>query len=191
MLELTSLQAKVKLLDELSFLGSKDTEKEIELACVAFLRAIDYKVVKKPIFVTIKKLDELIDLFYNLLNYHHNDTCELVSNRQRDRKIFSSFIAYRQDELKCSFNNGLQDCANIIKALFIFESHLELTVPLGTWIFSSTKYKWLVDRVVGMLDGNMELLNQRTLERKIVEDEANSKEYTGFDFNKLRRLYGD
>ncbi len=191
MSELTLLRNKVKLLDEISFLGSKDTEKEIEAACVAFLKSLEYKVVKKPNFAVVTKLDDLIVLFYSLINYYHNDVCDLVSNKQRDRKIFSNFIAYRQEELKCSFKEGLQDCANIIKALFIFESSLELTVPLGTWVFSSVKYKWLIDRVIGMLDDNTELLNQRTLERKIVEDEANSSEYTGFDFNKLRRLYGE
>lgn len=191
MSELTSLRDKVRLLDEISFLGSKDTEKEIEYACAAFLKSLEYKVVKKPSFAVVNKLDDLIVLFYSLINYYHNDVCDLVSNKQKDRKIFSNFIAYRQEELKCSFKEGLQDCANIIKALFIFESSLDLTVPLGTWVFSSVKYKWLIDRVIGMLDNNTELLNQRTLERKIVEDEANSSEYTGFDFNKLRRLYGE
>lgn len=191
MSELISLRNKVKLLDEISFLGSKDTEKEIETACVSFLKSLEYKVVKKPSFAVVNKLDDLIVLFYSLINYYHNDVCDLVSNKQRDRKIFSTFIAYRQEELKCSFKEGLQDCANIIKALFIFESSLDLTVPLGTWVFSSVKYKWLIDRVISMLDGNTELLNQRTLERKIIEDEANSSEYTGFDFNKLRRLYGE
>ncbi len=191
MLELVTLKEKVNLLDAPSFLDKRSDEKEVEKACVAFLKSLGYKVVKKPNFAAVAKLDDLITLFYTLLNYYHNDVCDLVSNKQKDRKIFSNFIAYRQEELSCSFKEGLQDCANIIKALFVFESSLELTVPLGTWVFSSTKYKWLIDRVIGMLDNNMELLNERTLLRKIEEDESNSKEYTGFDFERLRRVHGD
>lgn len=189
--ELQTLQNKIKLLDEISFLGAKDNEKEVEAACVAYLKSLEYKVVKKPNFAIVNKLDDLIVLFYSLLNYYHNDACDLVSNKQKDRKIFSNFIAYRQEELSYSFKEGLNDCANIIKALFIFEKTLELTVPIGTWIFSSHKYKWLIDKVIGMLDDNIELLNDYNLERKVVEDELKSNEYTGFDFEKLRRLYGE
>lgn len=189
--ELQTLQNKIKLLDEMSFLGAKDSEKEVEAACVAYLKSLEYKVIKKPNFAIVSKLDDLIVLFYSLLNYYHNDVCDLVSNKQKDRKIFSNFIAYRQEEVSCSFKEGLNDCANIIKALFIFVNSLELTVPIGTWVFSSSKYKWLIDKVIGMLDDNIELLNERNLERKIVEDELKSNEYTGFDFEKLRRLYGE
>lgn len=112
------------------------SEKEVEAACVAYLKSLEYKVIWVSNFAIVSKLDDLIVLFYSLLNYYHNDVCDLVSNKQKDRKIFSN--SYRQEELSCSFKEGLNDCANIIKALFIFENSLELTVPIGTWVFSSS-----------------------------------------------------
>ena len=192
MSEFNILRDKFKSFDALSFLdNSKIVEEEIEIACVTFLKSLGYKVVKKPVFAVVTKLDDLITLFYTLDNYYHHSVCDTVSNKQKDRKIFSTFISQRQEELKCSFKEGLQDCANIIKALFIFESSLDLTVPLGTWVFSSNKYKWLIDKVISMLDDNTELLNDKLVERKAEEDELRSNEYTGFDFEKLRRLYGE
>jgi hypothetical protein len=191
MKELELLRDKVKLLDAPSFFEDNSTLKDIEISCTVFLKVLGYKVVKKEEFTKISKLDELIDLFYNLLDYYHNDLCSLVSNRQKDRKIFSSFITLRQEELGCTFSEGLQDCSRIIKALFIYEDLLELSLPIGTWVFGSSKCKWITDKIIGMIDGNQALLNEYVLEKMVDEDEGKSKEYTGFDFERLRRLYGE
>ncbi len=123
--ELEVLSEKVKALGEISFLNDGASEKVVEDSCVEYLRVLGYKVVKKEISYKVNTLNELIDLFYNLLEFHHNDVCSLVSNRKKDRSVLSNFINNRQQELGCSYKDSLQDCANIINIMFVYEDDLE------------------------------------------------------------------
>ncbi len=191
MKNLDILISKVKQLDAPSFLNDKLPEKEVEVACVNFLKSLGYKVANKARPRQIKNLDELVNFFYNLMDYYHNDVCALVANRQKDRTLFTRFISNRQLELKCSFEDGIQDCANIINALFVYESELDLTLPIGTWVFGSDKCKWITDKVISMLNSNVEILNAYRMEKMVEADELKDNEYTGFNFENLRRVHGD
>ena len=191
MTSLDNLVLKVKQLDAPSFLNDKIPEKEVETACVAFLKSLGYKVAHKKKPRLIKNLDELINFFYSLMDYYHNDVCALVANRQKDRTLFTRFINNRQEELKCSFEDGMQDCANIINALFVYEADLDLTLPIGTWVFGSDKCKWITDKVISMLNSNVEILNTYKMEKMVEADELRDKDYTGFNFDNLRRIHGD
>ena len=191
MTKLDILQSKVKALDSCSLFGDNHAEKEVEAACVGFLKSLGYKVVARPRKRVIKNIDELINFFYNMLEYHHNDICSLVSNKQKDRTLLTRFITQRQEDLSCSFEDGIQDCANIIEALFVFEDDIGLTIPICMWVFGGEKCKWVTDKVIGMLNDNEEILNDVKLSSMVAADEMNSKDYTGFDFKHLRRKYGN
>ena len=191
MTTLEVLVTKIKQLETPSFFKDNVYEKEVELACVALLKSLGYKVANKNQPRQIKKLDDLINLFYTLMEYYHNDVCSLVSNRQKDSALFSRFISNRQEELQCTFEDGLQDCANIINALFVYESELNLTLPIGTWIFGSDKCKWLTDKVINILNNNVEMLNEYKISKMVDADELRTDEYTGFNFDNLRRVHGE
>lgn len=188
---LDTLKSKIKNLDSGSLFGDNFVEKEVETACVLFLKSLGYKVVNKPRQRSVKNIDELINYFYSLLEYHHNEVCSLVSNKQKDRALLARFISLRQAELQYSFDECLQDCVNIITALFVFEKDLGLTIPIGMWVFGGDKCKWVTDKVISMLNNNEEALNEVRVENMIIADELRDcNSYTGFDFEHLRRVYG-
>ena len=191
MTELDTLQIKVKALGENSFIKDNLPEKDVEKACVAYLKSLGYKVVSQVISYKVSTLDELIDLFYHLMDFHNNDVCSLVSNRKKDRSILATFITARQKELGYSFKDSLQDCANIINTLFVYEEELALTVPLGIWVFGSDKCKWITDKAINILNNTAVANSEAAVIKMAEEDEIkNSNEYTGFDFSRLRRIYG-
>lgn len=190
MSELAELQAKVKLLEAGSIFNDGAEEKDVERACVDYLKSLGYKINKKPILSKVNNTNELIDLFYNFLEFNHNETCSLISNRKKDCAILSNFIKVRQKELGCSKKECLQDCANIITTMFTYEEELGLTVPIGIWVFGSDRCKWITDKVINILNSSDDLINDAIVTRMVEEDEHSSEEYTGFDFNKLRSMYG-
>lgn len=190
MCSLSSLRTKIKDLDSISFLGDNVAEKEVELACVEYLKSVGYKITKKPELHKVNKLDELLDLFYNLMEFYHNDVCSLVANRKKDRVIISNFLKNRQEELSCTFNESLQDCANVIYSLFIFEEDLGLSYPLSVSVFSDN-CKWITDKVICMLNDNKDVENEIKVERMVEANEAMAEEHSGFDLEKLRRMYGE
>ena len=189
MKELELLRIKVKDLDSAGFLSDNLSEREVEKACVSYLKSVGYKVAEKPVLHKVHKLDELVDLFYHLMEFYHNDVCSLVSNRKKDRALVSSFIKNRQEELQCSFEEGLQDCANIIYSLFIFEERLGLNSSISISVFSPN-CNWLTDRVITILNDNKDVENEIKVEQLIREQEYKAEENSGFDLEKLRRKYG-
>ena len=190
MKELAILLQKVKALDDISFLKDNLNEKEVEKACVNYLKSLNYKVVEKPIFYKVKSIDDLVNRFYSLLEYHHTDVCSFTVNKEKDKMFLNNFVKERQLILDVSYDLALQDTAMIIQGLFSYEEELGLTIPLGVWVFASSKYRWIIDKVVFLLNLEKSSLNDVIVERLVELDEMNSKEYTGFDFEHLRRIHG-
>ncbi len=190
MKELETVRAKIKDLDSVGFLSDNISEREVEKACVEYLKCIGYKVVEKPVLHKVNKLDELVDLFYHLMEFYHNDVCSLVSNRKKDRVLISNFIKNRQAELQCSSEEGLQDCANIIYSLFIFEERLGLNSSVSISVFSDN-CKWITDRVITILNDNKDVENEIKVEQLIREQESEAEKNSGFDLEKLRRKYDE
>jgi len=190
MKELGLLRTKVKDLDSAGFLGDNISEMEVEKACVSYLKSIGYKVAEKPILHKVRKLEELVDLFYHCLEFYHNDVCSLVSNRKKDRVLVSSFMKSRQEELHCSFEESLQDCANIIYSLFIFEERLGLNSSISISVFSPN-CKWITDKVITILNDNKDVENEIKVEQMVLSQETKAEENSGFDLEKLRRKYGE
>lgn len=189
MKELDILKQSVLDLDAPSLITDSVSEKQVEMACVHYLEALGYKVSAKVVSYRVKDLDQLIDLFYSALEYKSGEVCALTSNRKKDRALFSNFIKQRQQELGCSHAEGLNDCANIIFGLFKFEDQLDLSLPMGTWVFGSDKCKWITDKVINMLNniGVNDLVVERMVDRYSMLHED---DYQGFDFDKLRRIHG-
>lgn len=190
MTPLETLIQKVKSLDYLSFFKDNSEEKEVEKACVNYLKSLHYKVIQKPSLSIVRDLDGLVTLFYALLEYNHDSICSLVSNRDKDKALLSAFVKSRQEALEIDYNMALQDAAVIMHGLFNHEKSLGLTVPIGVWVFGSAKYKWVIDKVIFLLNVTEDLANAFTVTRLATMDEMQSKEYTGFDFDHLRRIHG-
>jgi hypothetical protein len=190
MTTLTTFIKKIKELDSPGFLKDKTNELQIEKECVIYLKSIGYKVSKNITNYKINNIDELIDFFYGLMSYYHNEVCSLVANREKDKALFSKFIHDRKAELGYTHRQGLQDCANVINALFCHEEALGLTIPVGTWVFGSDKCKWITDKAISILNLNQEVIDEFKVSQLVENDEQNSEEYLGFDFEHLRRLHG-
>ncbi|MBV5347959.1 hypothetical protein JZU46_07080 [bacterium] len=187
---LETLVQKVRDLDSFSFIVDNISEKEVEKACINYLKSLNYKVTAKPSLFTVRDIDDLITTFYSLLDYTHNSTCAMVSNRDKDRALLSNFVKGRQSILEVSYDSALQDTALIIHGLFNYEKELGLTVPIGTWVFGSTRFKWVIDKVIYILNAQEDLTNDFEVDRLAAIDEAQSKEYIGYDFEHLRRVHG-
>lgn len=188
--ELDTLIKKVNILNNISFLKDNKEEKEVEKACIAYLKSLNYKVVAKPIYFKVKNIDDLLFKFYSLLEYNHESTF-LNINKDKDKAILTNFIKNRQKNLNITYESTLQDVALLIYSLFKYEDDLGLTVPLGIWVFGSIKYQWVIDKLSFILNSEEELYNDIIVNNMVELDELNTDDiYTGFDFEHLRKIHG-
>ena len=187
---LSDFIAKIEFKNLCIFDSPKDEELVVE-ACIEYLQKLNYRVLSKPNYnTTVSNLDELLTLFYNTLEYYHTDIYALGRNIEKDKAILSSFLVDRQSFLYYSYKDTIKECVDIIKHLFLFEKDLNITVPLGIWVFSKNN-RWIIDKVIVMMNNYVKNLNDRLVDAMVIKDEHKSDDYKGFDFNRLRRIHGE
>jgi len=187
---LDKLIIAVKDLDNISIIQDNLKEKTIEKACINYLKSLNYKVVSRPSIYKIKDLDDLVTTFYSLVEYTQTSVCAMTANKDKDRALLSTFVKGRQIALDIEYSSALQETALIMHGLFNYKDELGLTVPLGIWVFGSAKYRWVIDKVIFLLNTEEDALNDFAVGKLIELDEAISDEYTGFDFEHLRSIHG-
>lgn len=171
----------------------KDKTKENNLinSCIEYLKTKNYKVIPRPSETTIKNIDNIITFFYEHLDYYYDNIYSLTSNKDKDRAYVKRFINDRQSALGTTREIAIQECVAIIRALFIYKEELNLNSTPGLWIFGSDSCKWIVDKIINYINSDKEYYNRIKVERMVMEYDLNNNSYSGFDFDHLRRKYGE
>lgn len=148
------LRDQLSVLDE-SDLISKPNYTNIEASCCEYLISRGYKVIEQVKYYDVKHVDNLISTFYNLLEYNYPEKCALISNSKKDVALFSKFVNNREEGLNCTNKQALEDCDKIIRGLFKYEDRLGLNQDIGTWIFGTDKCKWITDKVIQIINNEL------------------------------------
>lgn len=145
-------------------LFSKDGDKDLEDACVVFLRYKGYRVADPFVHkYKVYKLDDLISLFYALLDSRHPEYVNVYRNAGRDRSIASSFVKNRLETTGASKEIALKECASIIETVFTHEDSFHFKTDIFFGMFGQSNLSWVTSKAV-------EIMNKRII--KIAEEKS-------------------
>lgn len=122
-------------------------------ACKEFLTQQGYKVVE-PVNhkYNIKKLDDIIILFYMLSDAKHPELLNNYRNLARDRKTVSLFVQARMNASNINRKEALKECAEIIKTIFEHENEFNFSIPLVFGILGQQKLGWVTDKAISIIN---------------------------------------
>lgn len=166
-----------------SFLGDANTSFDsLTNACIEYLKFKGYKVVEptKPKY-NIKKLDDLIHLFYAFSDNRHPELMNNYRHIDRDRKIASALVRSRREATGYGMKVAMNECGEIIETIFEHEKEFNFTIPITFGILGQKNCGWITDK-------SIQIMNRKRLkaaEEKKVEyiaklDEKYDAEPDGF-----------
>lgn len=141
-------------------------------ACRKLLLHKGWKVVAPVQLNTkIKKLDTLIDYFYNMLKYKHPDSYTVERNKNKDRKIAKLFIESRQKASNINRQQAILECVLIIYTIFTHELTFNFDRIPNFSIFGQDKFDWVTIKAIDII--NKGLVEQRRENKeKLMEEYA-------------------
>ena len=159
-----------------------DNNSVIISLCAEYLKTRGYRVIKSPEgnFSNVKKMDDLIHLFYGLLDYKFPSKVGRHRNNQRDRKIAKTFIESRMLSSGCDKEHALKECSLIIETVFSNFSRFNLTVnSMNFGIFGQKNLGWVTEVALGIIR-----------DRELEKEELESDEYCKKTYDWYIKNYG-
>ena len=152
--------------------------KELEDACVRFLRYKGYRVGEPFDYkYKVAKLDDLISLFYTLLDSRHPEYVNVYRNAGRDRSIASSFVKNRMETTGASEEIALKECASIVETVFTHEKEFKFKTDVFFGMFGQSNLSWVTSKAVEIMNKRItkvaEERSRQEIERIEKEQEAN------------------
>ena len=165
-----------------SLFGKDYVYDNLDTVCIEYLKYRGFVVPNKVESVyTITKIDQLIDLFYLSLYKYHPDYVKLYRDKTEDRRSVSAFVKSRQTASETSRKEALKECATIICTFFKYEDDVGFLGTVSLSVFSSPKLKWILNKVLLIINDKTQEKNKKRLEDKITEiTHKNESENTGF-----------
>ena len=154
---LSKIATALKNLEGKSLVPLKTREANFRGVIAEYLRHNGWFVEEPKEFKhDIKKLDDLINLFYNYYNYRHPQYYKISPNMAQDREIAKAFLKGRMEVNKCSKEYALNECGEIVKTFIESLDSFEFeTITFS--LFGQKKLKWVTDRVIGELNKRLEI----------------------------------
>lgn len=180
--------ALLSLQQESLFEDFESKHRELSFACEKYLKHRGFVVVppNTPKY-KIKKLDDLIHLFYAFSDNKHPELMNSYRNLDRDRKIASSMVKARMDARGCSIEVARAECAEIIETIFLHEKDFNFKIPISFGILGQKNCGWITDKAIQII--NRKRLNaekERSDEYLKKLDEKYDAEPDGFgDLNEI------
>ena len=159
----------------------------LEDACVDYLRYKGYSV-RKPFMYPyeIKKLNDLISVFYTLLSKYNKKDVIIYRNEKQDLKIAKSFVESIQNTDGLSRQAAMKQCASIIQIVFKNIDRFKFNIPLTFGIFGQQKMSWVTELAIKIMNEEIEEYKELSVLRKIDEMIAKySKEDIGWSDNMI------
>ena len=148
--------------------GKEYLYNNLDIVCIEYLKYRGFVVPKKVESISnITKIDQLIDLFYlNLYKYHPNYV-KLYRDIIEDRRSAAAFVKSRKTASGTSKKEALNECATIISTFFKYEEDVGFLGTVSLSIFSVSKLKWVLNKVLIIMNDKMQEQNKKKLELKI------------------------
>ena len=171
--------------------GNKDVfiDKSVRI-CEEFLKASGFSVRRPMNYPNkIKKPDDLIKLFYMLVEKNHEDYLSVSSNTSRDRAIAKAFVKHRIEDGNLDYNTALQQCGMIITQVFKRTDVFKFDTAPSFGIFGQGDMAWVTERAVQLINEDIkkekEIFHKQTIDRMTEELE---KESSGISLEELEKI---
>jgi len=162
---------------------------DLIVACKEFLIYMGYKVVN-PIECSynVKKLDDLIHLFYRLSDTKHPELINSYRDIAKDRILAKRFIESRIEASNINKKEAIKECAEIINAIFRHEEEFNFEIPITFGVLGQKNCGWITDKAIQII--NKKKLNSEEERREELIDAFekiyNEEEDNGFgDLNDI------
>ena len=122
-------------------------------ACQRYLRYQGFKTIApERRTYNIKKLDDLIHLFYSFSDHNHPELMNSYRNFGRDRKIASGMVKSRMEANGYGMPIAMNECADIIETIFNHESEFNFKIPISFGILGQKNCGWITDKAIQIIN---------------------------------------
>lgn len=172
------------------FFGSNQKFEKLEQACVFYLKYKGYKIIKPVIYkYNIKKSENLIKLFYLLLDRAHPEYTNVYRNLSKDRATIKRFIESRLESSNLSKEAILNECAEIIDTIFKYESEFKFKFPINLGMLGQKNCGWITEKSIQIIN-NKKTNSSKIKQEKLItkyEEEYNEEEmgFSNSDINSI------
>ena len=151
-------------------------------SCIEYIRFNGYKVTKLPKYIdTVKSLDDLIGLFYSILEFKYPEYINEYRNVDENRSIAKLFVKARKEASGFSEKQALNECAEIIRTVFNYAHEFNFKNKPTFRMFGQDKSGWVTDKAIQIMNRNLEIENEYIVEKRQEEMiEAQCKDNLGF-----------
>lgn len=122
----------------------------LEDACKLFLSKREYRIGKLPKKTNLKKTDDLVEAYYALERYWHNDKPGSYRNLMKDRTTAKRFVEARMEASGVDKVAALNECALIVRTVFRFEKEFNFTMAFSFGMFGQKKCGWITERALSI-----------------------------------------
>lgn len=152
-------------------------------ACTNYLKFKGYKITK-PVdnICNVRTIDELICYFYTMLELKHPDCINSYRNMMKNRTIAKKFVEARMVASNINRKEALNECVEIIKTVFKYESEFHFKYEMNFKIFGQNKSGWITDKAIQIMNRELKYKKKANADKKMEEMiKAQDTENLGFD----------
>ena len=163
---IVGIRNAISMADQNTLFSESNNVQLIE-ACIEYLKASGYKVIKLPKYnYTVKTLDELISFFYNMLELKHPGHVADHRDVAENRTIAKLFIKARANASGLNKKDVLNECAEIIRTIFNHEQEFNFKYKITFRIFGQDKLGWVTDKAIQIMNRGLDIEKEELAEKR-------------------------
>lgn len=181
------IKEAISVSDQVVLFGKSDME-QLNEACVKYLKFKGYKIVK-PInrFHNVKTLDELICFFYSRLDSRHPECVNSYRSMTKDRVTAKKFVEARMNASGINKKEALNECVEIVKTLFDYESEFHFKYEMNFKMFGQDKLGWITDKAIQIINRESRFRKEDLAEKRS-EEMIKAQDTSNLGFNNLQEI---
>lgn len=184
---IVNIRKAVLALDQINLYTDANVPQLTE-SCVEYLRNNGYKVVKLPKCVCpVKSLNDLISLFYNIMELKHPGDIMYYKNGSEDNNIAKMFVASRVKVSGISKKEAFNECAEIIRTIFNHEEEFNFKHRITFKVLGQNKSVWITDKAIQIMNRGLDI-NREEKAEKMREKMINAQDKNDLGFGDLQEI---
>ena len=181
------IKEAVSVSDQVVLFGKPEMG-QLDEACVKYLKFKGYKIIKPANRShNVKTLNELICFFYSRLDSRHPECVNSYRSVIKDRVIAKKFIEARMKASDVNKKEALNECVEIIKVLFAYESEFHFKYEMNFKMFGQDKLGWITDKAIQIINRESKFRKEDLAEKRS-EEMIRAQDTSQLGFNNLQEI---
>ena len=146
------------------------------------------KIIKPVVNVrNVKTSDELICFFYNRLDSRYPECVSSYRNVVKDRVTAKRFVEARMKASDINKKEALNECVEIVKAIFDYESEFHFKYEINFKIFGQDKLGWVTDKAIQIINRESKYKREDMAEKR-AEEMIRAQDTSNLGFDNLQEI---